>query len=63
MYFVKGTREPAPVGPIETQNGTSYVYRIGNRLSVPYANSQSARHAARARFHSVLLSGLLEPVR
>jgi hypothetical protein len=49
------------VGPIDTPNGTSYVYRIGNRLSEPYVNAESARYDAR-RPQQVNGRGRLEPL-
>ena len=49
------------VGPIDTPNGTSYVYRISGLLSEPYANAESARYASR-RAQRVNDRGRLEPV-
>lgn len=42
--YVARSVSPVRVGPIDTPNGTSYVYRIGLRLSELYANSASARN-------------------
>lgn len=49
--------EIAKTGPV----GDSYHYRIGDRLSVPYANAASARNAASKRRHRVLDNGQIEP--
>lgn len=50
------------VGPVETPLGTSYFYRIGDRLSESgYANTASARHDAR-KPQGVNERGRLQPL-
>ena len=52
--------EEIRVGPVDTPNGVSYVYRIGNRISEYYHNAASAWQDAR-RPQRVNASGYLEP--
>lgn len=50
------------VGPVDTPLGTSYFYRIADRLSEHgYVNPQSARHDAR-KPQAVNDRGRLQPV-
>jgi hypothetical protein len=49
------------VGPIDTPNGTSYVYRIGDRISEYYANAESARYFS-TKPQRVNERGRLEPL-
>lgn len=58
--YVARPVHPVRVGPIDTPNGTSYVYRIGLRISEYYANSASARHDS-ARPQRINENGHLVP--
>jgi hypothetical protein len=56
--IVRNDNNIAEVGPL----GDSYVYRLFDKLSVPYANAASARYAGKAREHVVREDGRIEPV-